>query len=319
MNISVIGPGRWGTFIGWYLSKIGFDVLLYGRETSKDFIQLKTERKNNLLTLNDSIELSSDIEYTLNRADIIVISIGAQNLRDLFTQISQYDIAGKTFVLCMKGIEEETGKRLTEIVKEFTDAKVAIWVGPGHVQDFVNGKPNCMIIDSEDRDTVHRLTELFSSELIRLYYGNDLIGNEIGAATKNVIGIGSGILDGLDYSSLKGALTSRGTYEISKLIEAMGGNKLSAYGLGHLGDYGATVFSNFSHNRAFGEKFVKGEEYDKLAEGYYTVKAIELLSQKYNVEMPICHCIYRTLYENVPAKEAIADLFKRPTKHEFEF
>ena len=97
---------------------------------------------------------------------------------------------------------------------------------------------------------------MLSSELIRFYYGTDLIGSEVGAAAKNVVGIAAGMLDGLDQSSLKGALMSRGTREIARLIESMGGNGLSAYGLCHLGDYQATLFSQHSHNRRFGEAFL---------------------------------------------------------------
>ena len=93
-----------------------------------------------------------------------------------------------------------------------------------------------MVIDSKDEDVKHRLVAEFSSDLIRYYYGQDLLGNEIGAASKNVIGIAAGMLDGLGLSTLKGALMSRGTREIARLIKAMGGNELSAYGLCHLGD-----------------------------------------------------------------------------------
>ena len=131
-----------------------------------------------------------------------------------------------------------------------------------------------MVIDSDSDEYKNRLIGEFSSDLIRFYYGKDLIGNEIGAAAKNVIGIAAGMLDGKGLSSLKGALMSRGTREVARLITALGGNELSAYGLCHLGDYEATLFSQFSHNRMYGERFVKGEQYDSLAEGYYTVKAI---------------------------------------------
>jgi glycerol-3-phosphate dehydrogenase (NAD(P)+) len=115
-----------------------------------------------------------------------------------------------------------------------------------------------MVIDSKDEKTKHELVEAFSSDLIRFYYGTDLIGNEVGAAAKNVIGIAAGMLDGLGLTTLKGALMSRGTREVARLISAMGGNELSAYGLCHLGDYEATVFSEHSQNRRFGEMFIKG-------------------------------------------------------------
>ena len=174
-----------------------------------------------------------------------------------------------------------------------------------------------MVIDAQDNALKHRLVALFSSDLIRFYYGEDLIGNEIGAASKNVIGIAAGMLDGFGVSSLKGALMSRGTREIARLIKAMGGRELSAYGLAHLGDYEATVFSPHSHNRRFGEAFIKKEPYDALAEGYYTVKALCALGESYGVDLPICRTVYTVLYEGTEPKTALNALFTRSIKEEF--
>ncbi|MDF2609745.1 MAG: NAD-dependent glycerol-3-phosphate dehydrogenase domain protein [Lachnospiraceae bacterium] len=318
MKIAVIGCGRWGSFITWYLNKIGHDVLMYGREESKHMKEWISTRSNQLLTLNDSVVLSTDITDVLQR-DVIVISVNSQGLRELMKQLSDTGFKNKKFVLCMKGIEIESGERLTEIVSKYMDASssVAVWLGPGHVQEFYKGVPNCMVIDSTDLELKEELVNDFSSDLIRFYYGSDLIGNEIGAASKNVIGIAAGMLDGLKLSSLKGALMSRGTREIARLISAMGGNELSAYGLCHLGDYEATVFSTYSHNRKFGEAFVTGEEYKDLAEGYYTVKALLSLSVKYKVELPICNAVYAVLYENKSAEDVLGELFLRSLKEEF--
>ena len=110
---------------------------------------------------------------------------------------------------------------------------------------------------------------------------------------------------------------SRGTGEIARLIEAMGGNRLSAYGLCHLGDYEATVFSIYSHNRRFGEQFVHGELYTELAEGYYTAAALMQLSKAYHVELPICSAVYRILYEKADPRSTLDQLFTRSLKNEF--
>ena len=157
----------------------------------------------------------------------------------------------------------------------------------------------------------------FSSELIRFYIGADLIGSEVGAAAKNVVGIAAGMLDGLGYGCLKGALMSRGTHEVGKLIKAMGGNERSAYGLCHLGDYEATLFSKFSQNRMFGETFVKGESYTKLAEGVATSRAMVQLAEKYNVEMPIVSSVNDILTHKISVDEQLAALFLRSIKEEF--
>ena len=319
MKICVIGCGRWGSLITWYLSeKRGLDVTLYGRSGSEAMQRFIKERKNDLLTLPESVKLSTDISC-LCQADVIIISINSQGLSDLMSELEPLKLKNKIFVLCMKGIEISTGRRLSEIVTESTDAtnKVAVWLGPGHVQEFYAGIPNCMVIDSEDEEVKRLLVDSFSSELIRFYYGEDLLGNEIGAAAKNVIGIAAGMLDGKGLSTLKGALMSRGTREVARLIDKMGGNELSAYGLCHLGDYEATVFSKFSHNRAYGEALARGEKFEKLAEGHYTSKAIVSLADKYGVDMPICRCVKSIIYDGMDTESALGELFGRSIKSEF--
>lgn len=318
MKVSVIGCGRWGSLIAWYLDRNGHEVSLYGRESSAHMQRFLKERRNDLLTLPESIKLDTKLSVT-STAEVIVIAIASQSLRTLLSQLSSIGTKDKIIVLCMKGIEIETTKRLSEIAEEILDVscKVAVWLGPGHVQEFYSGIPNCMVIDSDDNETKTMLVDEFSSDLIRFYYGTDLLGNEIGAAAKNVIGIAAGMLDGLGLSTLKGALMSRGTREIARLIKVMGGNELSAYGLCHLGDYEATVFSKYSHNRSFGEAFVKGEEFQSLAEGYYTVRAMVGLSERYNVELPICRAVYEILYNGKSASGTLEELFHRSFKKEF--
>lgn len=318
MKISVIGCGRWGSFIAWYLQTIGHEVSLYGRETSKHMQAFLQTRTNGLVTLSGDIHLETDLARALE-APVVCISVGAQNLRALGEEIASLGGAARTFVLCMKGIEISSGKRLTQVAREVLgeESKLAVWLGPGHVQEFTRGIPNCMVIDSDDEAVKHALVDAFSGSLIRFYYGTDLIGNEIGAAAKNVIGIAAGILDGYGIGSLKGALMSRGTREVARLIASLGGNELSAYGLCHLGDYEATVFSKYSHNRRFGEALIKGEPYDELAEGYYTVRAMIKIGQEKGVELPISRAVYEVLYEKRDAKEAMDALFTRRIKHEF--
>ncbi len=318
MNITVIGCGRWGSFIAWYLDKIGHQVTLYGRSTSKHMKEFAETRSNGLLKLKESVKLSVDLS-NLDSAEIIVISVNSQGLERLMEEIGQRSLINKTFVLCMKGIEIGTGRRLTEIAAQGLDDSnhIAVWLGPGHVQEYLRDIPNCMVIDSKEDRVKEQLISEFSGDLIRFYYGQDLIGNEIGAAAKNVIGIAAGMLDGLNLTTLKGALMSRGTREIARLIKAMGGNELSAYGLCHLGDYQATVFSEFSHNRGFGESFVKGEVFTDLAEGYYTVKALIELGEKYQVDLPICKAVFAVLYEKKDPKTILEQLFARDLKNEF--
>lgn len=316
--ISVVGCGRWGSMIAYYLHSLGEKVVLYEPANSPAMQAWQASRHGELLDLPDEIMLETDIAAALG-SEVIVVSVGSQYFRGLMQEIAGFQPQGKTFLLCMKGVETETGKRLSEIAEEYLDGSnvVAVWVGPGHVQDLVRGIPTCMVIDSNDDAVKKQLAQRFSSELIKMYYGTDLIGTEIGAAAKNVIGIGAGLLDGAEMSSLKGALISRGAREVALLIKALGGDEQSAYGLAHLGDYEATVFSEHSHNRAYGEAHARGQKFDKLAEGYYTAQALLGLAEKHNLHLPIIEAITNVIYHGRDVKEEIKRLFAAPPTSEF--
>ena len=319
MKISVIGCGRWGSFHAWHAEKIGHEVFLYGREGSANFKRLLESGGNEFLKLPEKVRLTKNLSDAVNFADVIIISVGAQNLRGFLQELKNLsiDLSGKNFVLCMKGLERGTGKRLTTIFEEVLGLNnVAVWVGPGHVQDFVRDIPNCMVMASADENLTRDLVEVFKSRLIRFYYGKDLIGIETGAAAKNVVGIAAGMLDGLNLTGLKGALMARGTAELSRLIFALGGDKMTVYGLSHLGDYEATLFSEYSNNRRFGENFVTHKNFDKLAEGVETVAALMELSKETGVELPISRAVYKILHEGQNPEEQLTELFLRSTKAE---
>ncbi|MBR7142063.1 MAG: NAD(P)H-dependent glycerol-3-phosphate dehydrogenase [Clostridia bacterium] len=318
MKVTLLGCGRWGSFLAWYLHKIGHEMTVWGPAGDPAFEVLARNRRNDLISFEQDVKITDDLSLAVNTAQIVVISISSQALRGFAKRLAAFDWSGKAIVLCMKGLEEETGCRLTQIInRELPGVPVADWVGPGHVQEFTQGHPSCMVIDSLDDELKVRLVSEFSSKLIRFYYGTDLIGTEVGAATKNVVGIAAGMLDGAQLTSLKGALMARGTREIAMLIKAMGGNEMSAYGLAHLGDYEATVFSPHSHNRRFGEMFVRGEKFDKLAEGVSTAVALQHLGKFYGVEMPICRTVCEVLFEGKKPKDALDELFGRAIKDEF--
>ena len=322
MKISVLGCGRWGSFIAWYLSRKGNEVISWGPEESDSYKILKETGRNEYVALDGKIRLTCDLEEAVTRAEIIVISISSQGLRGFMQRVIRYSVQDKIFVLCMKGIEVETGKRLSEVMTEsgISPEKIAVWVGPGHIQSFVQGVPNCMVIDSANEKLKRALADDFRSDLIRFYYGEDLIGTEIGAAAKNVMGIAAGVLDVICVP-LKGPLMSRGAREVARLIKAMGGNELSAYGLAHLGDYETTLFSPYSHNRMYGEMLAKGQRFGKLAEGVPTSGAMKFLGEKYHVELPITEVVYNVCYgqegnDEERCRAAISALFSRTPKNE---
>ncbi|MDE7215029.1 MAG: glycerol-3-phosphate dehydrogenase, partial [Clostridia bacterium] len=219
MKISVLGCGRWGSFIAWYqATQLKNKVISWGPQGDYSYEILKTTGKNEYVTLDKSITLTCDLKYAVTESDVIIISISSQGLRGFMKQITAYPVKDKIFVLCMKGIETHTGKRLSEILIEsgIDKDKIAVWVGPGHIQAFTQGIPNCMVIDSYNPELTRYIADSFKSNLIRFYYGNDVIGTEFGAAAKNVLGIAAGVLDGSGYVSLKGPLMARGAYEVGK-------------------------------------------------------------------------------------------------------
>ena len=320
-KISLIGCGRWGTFLGWYAGNYcGFSqVDMYDIPTSPNFIELLNTRKNPYLTLSDNMVLHDKIEDVLQN-DLIIVSIGCQHFRELCKQLNTLNVSGKTFLLAMKGLETPSAATMFDIMREEVkqDIHIGILAGPGHVQDYMKGVPSCAVIDSDEEETKDKLIKALQSDLIRFYYGSDLIGNQVGAALKNVIGLAAGILDGLEWYGLKGALMARAPIEVGRLIAYFGGNPRTAYGLAHLGDYEATLFSRHSHNRMFGEKFARGEDFGKLAEGVPTLQAVKLIADRENIDMPICQALYKAIYEKADIKETIKAMFGRDLKQEFE-
>ena len=326
MRVSVLGCGRWGSFHAWYAHRVGHTVTLWGRTGSGHLAELRATRANEFLMLPDEILLTDDLAAAIRTAEMVIISIHAQALRsflcDLRAQGLGEELAKKQVILCMKGLEIGTGKRLTTVVHEELGAAVqpVVWVGPGHVQDFVRDIPNCMVLAGEDRAALRVLVDALGSPLIRFYYGEDLLGTEVGAAAKNVVGLAAGMLDGLGYGSLKGALMARGTRELVRLVRAMGGDGETIYGLSHLGDYEATLFSPHSNNRRYGEAVVRGTagDFHKIAEGVYTAEALMALSTEYGVDLPISATVYEIVTQGKDPRAQLTQLFLRATKSEKE-
>lgn len=321
MNYTLLGCGRWGSFIAWYLDKNGHKITTWGLETDPYVVNFFATRKNNYVEFPESIELTTDLEYAVSKNNNIIISISSQNLRSLMKNVKKIENYNKkNFIICMKGIEESTGQRLSEVLIEsgIPQENIATWVGPGHIQDFTRGVPSLMIIDSYNKELSSALVKDLKSDLIKFYQGKDMVGTEIGAAAKNVMGIAAGMLDGANMTSLKGALMARGTREIARLMRSAGGNELSAYGLCHLGDYEATLFSPHSHNRKFGELFVRGEYFDKLAEGVQTSSALLKMAKTLNVDMPITKTVNDIIAHKKDPKQALTELFERNNIEEFD-
>ena len=323
-KITVLGSGRWASFHAWYqIEKLNNDVLICGRENNSSFDQLKNSKKNNYIEMPKSLQYTTNLETAINFADTIIVAISAQGMQEFSKKIGQCNPQNKIFVLCMKGIDQNTGERLSQILcKNIAKSNhVCVWVGPGHVEELTAGQPNVMVMAGDDKKSVELVAKMFESSLISFLSNDDLIGVEVGAAAKNVMGIAAGFLDGLGKSSLKGALMARGCYEVSLLIEKMGGNKITAFGMSHLGDFEATLFSKNSHNRRYGEEFIQNKLSNNIgtAEGVGTTKALYELSKKYGVNMPITNTVYGILYLNADKNSVIDNLFKSTVRKEFDY
>ena len=133
MKIFTIGCGRWGSFIAWYLDSVGHEVTLYGKSDALDIQQFIATRTNGVVTMPETMKFSTELS-DITKADAVVISIGSQGLSSLMKEIDEYKPENKIFILCMKGVEIGTGKRLSEIVEEAISPtnKGAVWLGPGH-------------------------------------------------------------------------------------------------------------------------------------------------------------------------------------------
>ncbi len=319
MKLAVLGCGRWGSFHLWYGSRLGHEVTGWEPADSAAFSILQKTRGNDYLSLPGQVSLTTSIDDALRGSELVLVACPAQSFRVLARVLAGYDLSGADLVLCMKGLELGTGKRLSQAVSEegVAPGSVCAWVGPGHPQEFVKGVPGCMIVASEDESAALRVSTAACSALVRMYHSRDLVGCEIGAAAKNVIGIAAGMLDGKGMTGLKGALMARGPQEVARLISASGGDWRSAYGLSHLGDYEATLFSPWSRNRGWGEAFALGHSASGLAEGVATSEALLLLAERLGVELPITEAVARMIRGEISFEEVIEILFDRPRKEEF--
>lgn len=323
MKVTVLGCGRWASFHAWYQStKLKNKTMVWGRNMDSAYEELKRTRQNNYVTFDKSVQFTSDLDEALRFSNHIIIAISAQGMEDLSERIGQLNPKNKTFILCMKGIINTTGERLSEVMRKQVDKsnKICVWVGPGHPQEFVKGLFNIMLLAGESREFTCELAKLFKSSLIRFYQTDDLIGAEIGAAAKNVLGITAGMLDGSGCEHLKGPLMAHGIREVARLIVKMGGKELTAYGTSCLGDFQATLFSENSHNRRFGEYIVQKKDTSAIgtAEGFATSEALHRLAERYKVEMPICEICYKILHEGKDPKDGLKELFLRENADEFK-
>ena len=328
MRITVLGGGSWGTAISQELSK-NYDIDLYVRN-EKTIESINNDHKNDRYlseyVLNPNIKASSDIESLLKNK-YIINAIPTQAIRKMLEANHSYFNDDSVIINLSKGIEVTTNKRISEIFAEFLPkVKFASLSGPSHAEEVIKSVPTSLVCASLDHDLSCEIQDLLNSETLRIYTNDDLIGTEYGGAVKNVLAIGAGIIDGLDFGdNSKAAILTRGIHEMTRFCLAMGGQRNTLYGLAGLGDLMVTANSKHSRNRKAGELIGQGHTIESLendigmvVEGIPTAKALYHISREKNIYMPITNVIYKILYENMDFNKAIKDLMTKDTKPEFE-
>ena len=324
----VIGSGSWGTALARVLSKNGHEVTLWSRrEEESRMLREERENKSKLpgVKLPDDILCTTDLEQTVEGKDILVLATASPSIRSMAKKMAPYVAAGQLIVDVSKGIEESTLMILTDVIEqEIPQCRAAVLSGPSHAEEVGRDIPTTVVAGAKDRETAEYIQNLFMSKVFRVYTSPDMLGIELGGALKNVIALAAGAADGLGCGdNTKAALITRGIAEMSRLGVAMGGHIETFNGLTGIGDLIVTCASMHSRNRRAGILIGQGktmqeamDEVKMVVEGVNSAKAAKTLAEKYGIDMPIVQEVNQVLFEDKPAREALADLMLRDKKIE---
>ncbi len=324
---AVIGGGSWGTALAQLMARQGSKVLLWAREEEvRKSINSKHENSLFLpgIELSSNIQATADVNEAVDSAQIVIFAIPTPYLREFL--IGHRDIfpKGIPLVSCAKGIENDSLMTPLEIMLDELPGKyhasLAVLSGPSFAKEVARGMPTNVTVASSNADMARTVQEFLSETYFRVYTSDDVIGVEIGGATKNVLAIAAGGSDGFGFGhNARAGLITRGLAEITRLAVKKGGNPLTLAGLAGMGDLVLTCTGDLSRNRQVGFRLAKGETIDEIldsmrmvAEGVRTAYSIHQLSSKIGVDMPISEQVYQVLYEQKPISEAIRTLLERP-------
>ena len=326
-KIAFIGGGSFGTALAVLLANKGNSVNIYDRsiEVVNDINQ---NRKNSKyfenIVIPNSIVATNNIEEAVKDCNYVVLAVPSHVIRQTAQQIKN-NISKETIIISIaKGIEENTNKRLSEVIEEEVKNPVVILSGPSHAEEVALNMPTTIVASSNNMKYANEVQDLFMTSHFRVYTNSDLIGVEIGGAVKNIIALASGIVDGLGYGdNTKAALMTRGMKEISRVGIALGGKEETFYGLTGMGDLIVTCTSMHSRNRRAGILIGSGksleqalDEVGMVVEGVKACKAFYGLKEKREISMPITDALYQTLFNNKNPKEATTELMNRDKKSE---
>lgn len=333
LKIAVVGAGSWGTAIADLLGCKGFPISLWVYE--KEVIdQIKHYHENRLFLpdhkLSANISPSNDIAAVVSNKNLIVLVVPSHLMRAMTKKIAGH-LAGDTAVVsASKGIEQKTHLTMSGVIKEnlseVQEDRLAVLSGPSFAKEVVQKIPTSVTVACKNSECADMVQDAFATSYFRVYTSNDIVGVELGGAVKNVIAIAAGILDGLGLGlNTRAALITRGMTEVRRLGLHLGANPRTFTGLAGFGDLVLTCTGNLSRNYTVGIKLGRGKKLKKIlsemrmvAEGVKTAKSVYNFSRKLKVEMPICHEIYRILYEDLTPKEAVHRLMTRALKQELD-
>lgn len=326
-RFGVIGGGAWGTALAQVLRRAGRDVVIWARET--DVIAAINAGHNNPLflpgvALDPSIRATGDLADAAC-ADALLLVVPAQHLRETCQHLGPSLAPSTPLVICAKGIEEESGALLSEVVAaDLRQAALAILSGPTFAAEVANGLPTAITLAASDAELGQRLIAALGTREFRPYFTDDVAGAQIGGAVKNVMAIACGIVMGRGFGdNARAALITRGLAEMVRLALAKGGKAETLMGLSGLGDLTLTCSSTQSRNHSLGLALGKGEKLDayiagrrSVAEGVSSSAATAALAKKLKIEMPIVSAVDAILHHGAAIDEVIEALLTRPFKAE---
>ena len=327
MNITVIGSGSWGIALSIYLAKKGNNIKGWSfNEEEKNIIN--NEKKCIFLPnveLPNGIYCTTDIKEAIEGSEIILHVTPSKFVRDTIKTYKDFVKPNQALLMCSKGFEPETNLTWDKVIEEeLPGIRYGILSGPSHAEEVAVGIPTALVIASKDEELRNEVSELFKSNVLRIYNTDDVIGVELGGALKNIIAFCAGAAVSLDLGDNTFAmLIARGLVEITRLGNALGGKEKTFYGLTGLGDLIVTCGSRHSRNRRAGELIGKGysveeakKEIGMTVESIDNIDSAYALAKKYNVEMPIVETVYNVLYNGLNPKEAVDILMTRALKAE---
>ena len=329
-KVCVLGAGSWGSALALVLASKEYDVSLWTLSESQcKEINEKSTNENYLknIVFPKNIVCTTSLEESVKYSSVVVLATPSQAIRNICKNIKPYISKNQILVNVAKGLEKETGLRLSEVCyEELPNNPFVVLSGPSHAEEVAKYIPTTLVASSKDFDVSKKIQDMFMTSKLRVYTNKDIVGVELGGALKNIIAFGAGVCDGIGLGdNSKAALITRGIREISRLGITMGANENTFSGLSGIGDLIVTCTSVHSRNRKAGLLIGQGktldetlEEVKMVVEGIVATEVAYKVAKKLNVDMPITTAIYRVLYENLDVKEVIDELMKREKTDETE-